>query len=66
MEITINPFLAKLILRTTPYSLSHRILVMCRGYNEDYQNLTELVWQDDKNLDFSDRKSYPQFQLWFV
>lgn len=39
-------------------------MVMCRGYGEDYENLTELVWQDDKNLDFYDRETYPEFQLW--
>ena len=66
MTFDISPFFAKLTLRIIPYKLSHRILVMCRGYNEDYQNLTELVWQDDKTLDFSNRKSYPQFQLWIL
>lgn len=39
-------------------------LVMCRGYNEDDANFTELVWQDDKDLDFGDRQSYPEFQIW--
>ena len=37
---------------------------MCRGYNEDDANFTELVWQDDKDLDFGDRQSYPEFQIW--
>ena len=63
IEITISPFFAKLILRFNPF---HRMLVMCRGYNEDYKNFTELVWEDDKNLDFSDHQSYPQFQIWFT
>lgn len=63
MEINLSPFLAKIILRFNPFS---RFKVMCRGYSEDFYNLTELVWQDDKNLDFADRKSYPQFQLWYI
>ncbi len=63
-EITISPFLARLILRLIPYGISDRVLVMCRGYNEDYKSFTELVWDDDKHLDFFDRVSYPQFQLW--
>ncbi len=63
MEINISPFLAKKILRLNPFN---KLLVMCKGYNEDYDNFTELVWEDDKYLDFNDKISYPQFQLWYV
>lgn len=38
---------------------------MCKGYSDDDANFTELVWSDDKNLDFLDKESYPEFQLWF-
>ena len=64
MEINLSSFFAKLILRNIPYILSHRVLVMCRGYSEDTENFTELVWEDDKDLDFYDKKTYPEFQLW--
>lgn len=63
-EIIVSPFFAKLVLRIIPYRLSHRILVMCRGYSEDIENFTELVWEDDKHLDFYDQETYPEFQLW--
>jgi hypothetical protein len=63
MAINICPFLAKFILRFNPFG---RLLVVCKGYNEDYENFTELVWQDDKNLDFYDRETYPEFQLWSI
>ncbi len=63
MEIKLSPFLAKIILRFNPFT---RLKVMCRGYSEDLENFTELVWQDDKNLDFFDQETYPQFQLWYV
>jgi len=63
MEINISPFLAKIILRINPF---FKIKIMCRGYNEDLKNFTELVWEDDKNLDFYDLKNYPQFQLWYI
>lgn len=63
MEININPFWAKIILKFNPFI---KLLVMCKGYNEDYDNFTELVWKDDKNLDFYDNASYPQFQLWIT
>lgn len=66
MEISLLPFFAKLILRIIPYGLSNRILVMCRGYNEDFENFTELVWEDDRDLDFYDSQSYAQFQLWYI
>ena len=63
MQITLTPFLAKIILRFNPF---RRVLVMCKGYSEDYENFTELVWGDDKNLDFYDRETYPTFQLWML
>lgn len=61
MQINLSPFWAKIILRMNPF---RQLLVMCKGYSEDYENYTELVWQDDKYLDFYDQKSYPHFQLW--
>ena len=39
---------------------------MCRGYSEDYDNYTELVWEDDYDLEFNDRETYPEFQLWMI
>jgi hypothetical protein len=66
MEINISPFLAKFLLKFIPYKLSNSVLVMCLGYGEDYKNFTELVWQDDKDLDFCDEDSYPRFQLWIL
>ena len=61
MEIPLSPFFAKLVLRLNPFS---RLLVVCRGYSDDYENLTELVWKDDKYLQFYDKETYPEFQLW--
>lgn len=61
VELPIPRTLAHILLRI---NRSNRILIMCRGYNEDYDNLTELVWEDDRMLDFQDRDSYPEFQLW--
>lgn len=63
MEIKLSPFFAKIILRLNPFS---RLKVMCRGYSEDFENFTELIWKDDKCLDFADQESYPQFQLWYI
>jgi len=63
MFIGLPPKLAKIVLRFNPFV---RLKVMCRGYSEDLENFTELVWQDDKYLDFEDKETYPQFQLWYV
>ena len=63
MEIPLSPFFAKLLLRLNSF---RRAFVMCKGYSEDYENFTELVWEDDKNLDFYDRETYPTFQLWML
>ena len=41
------------------------MLVMCSGYGEDDDDIfTELVWPDDKHLDFEDANAHPEFQLW--
>lgn len=63
MVIKLSPFWAKVILRFNPF---HRLIVVCRGYNEDDENFTELVWEDDRDLDFYDRDWYPEFQLWTI
>lgn len=62
MAINLSPFWARLLLRLN--FLAPQVLVMCRGYGEDFENFTELVWNDDKDLDFADSETYPQFQLW--
>lgn len=63
MAVTLSPFLAKIILRLNPF---RKILVVCKGYSEDYENFTELVWEDDKYLDFYNKGEYPEFQLWVM
>ena len=63
MEISLTPFWAKICLRFTAFN---QAIVVCKGYNEDYENFTELVWEDDKDLDFYDKETYPQFQLWLL
>ena len=63
MRINMNSILAKIFLHYNPFS---RVKVMCLGYNEDYECFTELIWEDDKDLDFSDKDTYPNFQLWYL
>ena len=61
-QVTVSPDVAKYVLQ---HNTSHKLLVMCRGYNEDDTELTELVWEDDKDLDFHNKIDYPEFQLWW-
>jgi hypothetical protein len=63
MVINLSPKIAKILLLINPFT---RLKIMCRGYSEDLKNFTELVWEDDKYLDFADRRTYPQFQLWYI
>lgn len=63
IAIDLSPFWAKIVLKINPFV---RLKVMCRGYSEDLDNFTELVWEDDKYLYFYDNETYPQFQLWYV
>ena len=63
IAIVLSPFWARVVLRINPFV---RLKVMCRGYSEDLENFTELVWEDDKYLDFYDKETYPEFQLWYV
>lgn len=63
MEIPLSPFFAKLILKFNTFK---HILVVCKGYNEDYENFTELVRRDDNDLDFFDKEYYPEIRLWIL
>ncbi|MBU0692594.1 hypothetical protein KKC97_03695 [bacterium] len=57
----LSRFFAKWLVQLNPPDW---VLVMCRGYNEDYENFTELDPLDDKDLDFYNEYDYPEFQLW--
>ena len=63
MKINLTPFLAKSILRLNPFK---KLIVVCKGYDGDDENFTELIWEDDKNLDFYDKEYYPKFELWKI
>lgn len=60
--INLHPLIAKFILWANPFTRD--VLVMCKGYNDDDANFTELVWADDRNLNFFNSVDYPEFQLW--
>lgn len=53
IEIPLTPFFAKFILRFNPFN---RFKARCLSYGEDFEQVTELVWKDDKNLTFTTLK----------
>jgi len=62
IAVSLSPTQAReILLRNT----SPNLLVMCRGYNDEDDQFTELVCEEDQDLDFDDLVSYPEFQLWF-
>lgn len=63
MKINLSPFWAKILLRFNPFK---KLIVVCKGYDGDDENFTELVWPDDKYMDFYDREWYPKFELWMI
>lgn len=61
MDININPMFTKFILYLTQFT--NKVIVVCKGYNEDYDNYTELVWDDDKDININD---YEDYRLWIL
>jgi hypothetical protein len=41
-------------------------LVTGKGYKKDYNNFTELIWKNCRNMDFYDGETYHQFQPWVL
>jgi len=63
MKINLTPFLGKMILRFNPFK---KLIVVCKGYDGDDENFTELVWEDDKYMDFYVKEMYSNFELWLL
>jgi len=61
MRIILNPLFAKIILRLNPF---RKLIVVCKGYDGDDENYTELVWEDDQYIDFYEKELYFDFELW--
>jgi hypothetical protein len=59
IHISISRQVAKAFLQG---DMEDGFIVVCRGY-DGYDGFTELVYPDDKDLDFDD-ESYYDFELW--
>lgn len=61
MEISINKFFVKPLVWLTSSINDNRAIVVCKGYDEDYEQFTGLYWSEDKDADFS---IYKDFKIW--
>ena len=62
-KFSINKTLIKPLVWISKFFDDSKLLIVCKGYDEDDVLFTGLYWQDDKDIDLSDN-SYFDFQLW--
>ncbi|MGX7687433.1 hypothetical protein ACWA1C_09740 [Flectobacillus roseus] len=41
-----------------------KVLLVCKGYGEDYELFTELTWEDDRDLNLKNDTQYEDFRIW--
>jgi hypothetical protein len=63
MIIRIPRIFVKLVLYFTSFFNDNKIILVCKGYNEDYENYTGLYFEEDKEINSFD-DIYEDFQLW--
>lgn len=63
MSLKIPKFLVKPVLFITNFFNDNKIILVCKGYNEDYENYIGLYWDEDKDMDLSDNV-YEDFRIW--
>lgn len=63
VSIRIIKRLVKPVLYMSRVFNDNYFILVCKGYNEDYDNYTGLYWNEDKDLDTNDN-SYEDFQIW--
>lgn len=62
MTIKINRKIAKVFVFLSKV-FNYRFCVACKGYSDDAENYTGLDWDNDKDMDYSD-KIYTNFEIW--
>lgn len=65
-EIKIPRFLAQITLFLTSFSRHRYLVLVCKGYDGDYEFYTGLDWCEDKDLDLRYDESYEDFRLWIT
>ena len=63
MTLKIPRYFAKPVLYLTNFFNDNKVILVCKGYDNDFDNHTGLYWDEDKDTDFSD-DVYEDFQIW--
>lgn len=64
MDLKISRSFVKPILFLLNILNCQKMLIVCKGYGEDYESYTELCWEEDKELDFKNDIQYQDFRIW--
>jgi hypothetical protein len=63
MTLKIPGYFAKPVLYLTNFFNDNKVILVCKGYDNDFDNYTGLYWDEDKDTDFS-CDIYEDFQIW--
>lgn len=61
IEISIPKILVKPVLWFTGFFSDQKFVLVCKGYNDDWNYYTGLYWCEDKDMDVN---WYEAYQLW--
>lgn len=64
MKLTVSRILVKPILFLLKMIRYQKIVLVCKGYGEDYELYTELSWEEDSELEFKNDTQYQDFRIW--
>jgi hypothetical protein len=64
MEVNVSRRFVKPFLFLFKILGCQKMLLVCKGYSEDYELFTELNWDEDKELDFNSDTQYQDFRIW--
>ena len=64
VEIKIPRLLSKIVLWTTSFANDNYLVLVCKGYGDDYENYTGLYWDEDRAIDLIRDAVYEDFRLW--
>ena len=63
-EVKIARVFAQAILWFASFFNDNNLVLVCKGYDGDYDLYTGLYWDDDKYIDFKREVDYEDFRLW--
>lgn len=60
-DISIKQFMVKPVLWLTKFFNDNKVVLVCKGYDEDWDFYTGLYWGEDKDCVFSE---YDDYRIW--